>query len=97
MAEKCTSVTAVETQTAYVHVQINHTLYYLAHSVLKVQLSLSVIKSYVIKAEKRVEVQLHAYLTSALHGCEWLASRPGPFIPGKIVAGTHRIGGWMGS
>jgi hypothetical protein len=32
-------------------------------------------------------VKLHAFLTSALDGCEWSASRPGRFTPG-----THRIG-----
>jgi len=30
-----------------------------------------------------VEVQFHALLTSALEGCEWSASDPGPFTPGK--------------
>jgi hypothetical protein len=35
-------------------------------------------------------------LTSALDGCEWLASRPGRFIPGKREPGTHRIEGWVG-
>jgi hypothetical protein len=32
-------------------------------------------------------------LTSALDGGEWLASCPGRFIPGEIVAGTHWTGG----
>jgi len=30
-----------------------------------------------------VEIYLHVFLTSALDGCEWTASRPGRFIPGK--------------
>jgi hypothetical protein len=35
------------------------------------------------------------FLTSALDG-EWLASRPGHFIPGNRAPGTHWIGGWVG-
>jgi len=34
---------------------------------------------------------VHTFLTSALDGDEWLASRPGRFTPG-----THWIGGWLG-
>jgi hypothetical protein len=30
-----------------------------------------------------VEVQLHAFLTSALNGGEWSGSRPGRFAPGE--------------
>jgi len=43
-----------------------------------------------------VEVSLHAYLTSALDGGEWSASRPGRFTPGKGVTVTHWIRGWVG-
>jgi hypothetical protein len=32
------------------------------------------------------------FLSSALHGGEWSASRPGRFTPGKLVRGTHWIG-----
>jgi hypothetical protein len=35
-------------------------------------------------------------LTSALHGGEWSASRPGRFTPTEIAPGTHWIGGWVG-
>jgi hypothetical protein len=38
-----------------------------------------------------VDVLTHVFLTSALAGSEWLASRPGRFTPG-----THWIGGWVG-
>jgi hypothetical protein len=30
-----------------------------------------------------VDVEIHIFLTSALVGGEWSASRPGSFIPGK--------------
>jgi hypothetical protein len=35
------------------------------------------------------EVYLRAFLTSALDGAEWSASRPGRFNPREIVPGTH--------
>jgi hypothetical protein len=37
------------------------------------------------------------FLTSALAGGEWPASRPGRFIPGERNPGTHWIGGWVDS
>jgi hypothetical protein len=36
------------------------------------------------------------FLTSALDGVEWSASRPGGFTPGEIGPGTYWIGGWVG-
>jgi hypothetical protein len=44
-----------------------------------------------------VEIQLHAFLTSALDGGEWSASRPGRFTPRERAPGTHWIGGRVGS
>jgi hypothetical protein len=41
-----------------------------------------------------VDVQTHVFLTSALVGGEWSASRPGRFTPGEKAPGTHWIGGW---
>jgi hypothetical protein len=35
-------------------------------------------------------------LTSALDGGEWLASRPGRFIPRERAPDTHWIEGWVG-
>jgi hypothetical protein len=35
------------------------------------------------------------FLTSALAGCEWSASRPGRFTPGERAPGTLWIGGWV--
>jgi len=43
-----------------------------------------------------VEVQIHAFLTSALDGGEWSAFRPGRFTSSEIARGTHWIGGWVG-
>jgi hypothetical protein len=43
-----------------------------------------------------VDVQIHAFLTSALIGDEWSASRPGRFIPWERAPSTHWIGGWVG-
>jgi hypothetical protein len=41
-------------------------------------------------------VQLHAFLTSALDGGEWSASRPRRFSPRERAPGAHWIGGWLG-
>jgi hypothetical protein len=41
-----------------------------------------------------VELQLHAFLTSAPDGGEWSASRPDRFIPSERAPGTYWIGGW---
>jgi hypothetical protein len=35
------------------------------------------------------------FLTSALGGDEWSASRPGRFTPGERTHGTHWIGRWV--
>jgi hypothetical protein len=42
-----------------------------------------------------IEEQLHAFLTSALDGCEWSASRPGRFSPKEWAPGTHWRGEWV--
>jgi hypothetical protein len=42
-----------------------------------------------------VNVEIHVFLTSALVGGEWLASRPRRFIPEEKVHGTHWIKGWV--
>jgi hypothetical protein len=39
---------------------------------------------------------MEAFLTSALDGCEWSASRPGRFTARERAPGTHCIGGWVG-
>jgi hypothetical protein len=36
------------------------------------------------------------FLTSALDGGEWTASRPDLFIAGERALGTHLTGGWVG-
>jgi hypothetical protein len=41
-------------------------------------------------------VYIQVFLTSALVGGEWSASRLGHFTSGERTPGTHRIGGWVG-
>jgi hypothetical protein len=48
-----------------------------------------------MKAYGGVDVQVHIFLTSALDGREWSASRPGRFTPWVIAPDTHWIGGWV--
>jgi hypothetical protein len=43
-----------------------------------------------------LDVQLDAFLTSALDGDEWSASTPGRFTPRERASGTRWIGGWVG-
>jgi hypothetical protein len=42
-----------------------------------------------------VDVQIHIFLTSALVGGEWSASRPGHFTPREKAPDNHCIGGWV--
>jgi hypothetical protein len=51
------------------------------------------IKHYAMKAYGGVDVWTHVFLTSALAGGEWSASRPCRFTAGERVPGTHWIGG----
>jgi hypothetical protein len=43
-----------------------------------------------------VKAELHAFISSALDGGEWSASRPGRFTPREKAPDTHWIGGWVG-
>jgi hypothetical protein len=43
-----------------------------------------------MKTYRGVDVQIHIFLTSALVGGEWSASRPC-----RLTPGTHFIGGWV--
>jgi hypothetical protein len=63
-----------------------------SHSVKRknVNLSMCVINHHTM-TYGGVEVEFHAFLTSALGGSQWSASRPGRFTPG-----TRWIGGWVG-
>jgi len=47
-----------------------------------------------MKTYGAVEVRLQAFLTLALDGNEWLASRTGRFTSGEISPATHRTGGY---
>jgi hypothetical protein len=38
----------------------------------------------------------YSFLTSALDGGEWSASRPGSVFPRERAVGTHCTGGWVG-
>jgi hypothetical protein len=49
-----------------------------------------------MKTYGRVETQLHVFLTSAVGGGEWLASRSCSFTPGERVSDTRWIGGCVG-
>jgi hypothetical protein len=49
-----------------------------------------------MKAYGGVDVYTHVFLTSALIGDKWSASRPCRFTSGERAPGTHWIGGWMG-
>jgi len=42
-----------------------------------------------------VEVQLKAFLTSALRGSQWSVSHLGRFTPEERTPDTHWIGVWM--
>jgi hypothetical protein len=42
-----------------------------------------------------IYIYIHIFLTSALVGGKWSASRPCRFTPGERAPGTHLIGGWV--
>jgi hypothetical protein len=48
-----------------------------------------------MKACWGTEVLPHSFLTFALYGGEWSASRPDRFIPWETAPCTHWIGGWV--
>jgi hypothetical protein len=48
-----------------------------------------------MKACGEVDVGTHVFLTSALAGGEWSASRPGCFTTGERAPSTHRLGSWV--
>jgi hypothetical protein len=48
-----------------------------------------------MKAYGVVDVQIHIFLTLALAGGEWSASRSGRFTPGGGAPSTPWIGGWV--
>jgi hypothetical protein len=50
---------------------------------------------YSMKAYGGVDVCIHIFLTSALAGGEWSASRPGRFTPSERAPNNHWIGSWV--
>jgi hypothetical protein len=48
-----------------------------------------------MKSYEGMDLLIHVFLTAALVGGAWSASRPGRFIPGEKAACTHWIGGWL--
>jgi hypothetical protein len=48
-----------------------------------------------MKTYGEVDVWVHIFLTLALVGGEWSASRPGRFTSEERAPGTHWIGGWV--
>jgi hypothetical protein len=48
-----------------------------------------------MKEYGEVDVWIHIFLTSAVVGGEWSASRRGRFSPGERAPGTHWIVGWV--
>jgi hypothetical protein len=51
---------------------------------------------HVMTTQSKMEIQFHAFLTSALDGGEWSASRFGRFTPGDRFLGTPRFGSLLG-
>jgi hypothetical protein len=49
-----------------------------------------------MKACRGVDVWIHVFLTSALPGGEWSASRSDHFTTGGRTPGIHWVRGWMG-
>jgi hypothetical protein len=49
-----------------------------------------------MKAYGGVDVYIYVFLTSALTGGEWSASRPCRFTPGERAPGAYWVGEWVG-
>jgi hypothetical protein len=92
---------AVSLQISCFSFTLGRSLYYLyiylsIHSLAFRNILFKFNKHYAIKAYGGVGVQIQIFLTSALVGGEWSASRPDRFTPGKRAPSTHWIGGWVG-
>jgi hypothetical protein len=49
-----------------------------------------------MKAYGVLDLQIHIFVTSALVGSEWSASRPSRITPGERISVTNWIWGWVG-
>jgi hypothetical protein len=61
----------------------------------KVKLSLCLTKHYAMKTYEAMHVNIYAFLTSALVGGEWSATRPGLFAPRERAPCCNLIGGCL--
>jgi hypothetical protein len=49
-----------------------------------------------MKAYRGMDAYTHIFLSSALAGVQWSATRPGRFAAGERATVAHWIGGWVG-
>jgi hypothetical protein len=57
--------------------------------------NVAVVLAYAVKTCRGVEVLLYLFLTSALYGGEWSASRSGRLLLSEKSPEIHCVGGWM--
>jgi hypothetical protein len=55
----------------------------IAMNLIETNVKCKVVPVHATKASGEAGVQLRSFLTLAVDGCEWLASRPGRFTPGE--------------
>jgi hypothetical protein len=82
-----------ETRILYVLNFIRNSYVFLCKHIVPV---LELIKHHVMKAYGGSKCIIPPFLTLALDGIEWSASRPGRSTPREIATGIHWIGGWVG-
>jgi hypothetical protein len=68
----------------------------LVGEIRKAKLSLCITKHYAMKTYGGVDIETHVFLTSALVGSGWSASRPSRLTPREKAPCAHSIEGWVG-